>query len=249
MIFNTGQFNNNFKSQLQHFYNRNKLIVWLMLISLTGLILTSTPFMDVVWITYLIYFAGVISKYYFDDKKIVTTYLSGAIAGGIVYALVFMKEPDPAVFLQVAIGSAAFALLTGLITFAPDFQLQLVFFGKIKLLWLGLILIALDLLTVNPMHPNSRIAHIGGIIIGFLLVYFNKKSKFNFKSIFNFRKKGPHYNPKHSQYSRPVSDEEYNRRKKVNQDEIDKILDKIKISGYETLSAEEKRKLFEQSKN
>ena len=42
---------------------------------------------------------------------------------------------------------------------------------------------------------------------------------------------------------------EYNARKKTEQDEIDKILEKIAQSGYSSLSKSEKEKLFNQSKN
>jgi hypothetical protein len=40
---------------------------------------------------------------------------------------------------------------------------------------------------------------------------------------------------------------EYNARKNARQEEIDKILDKIRVSGYDSLSKEEKRRLFEAS--
>lgn len=45
------------------------------------------------------------------------------------------------------------------------------------------------------------------------------------------------------------ADWEYNARKKANQEEVDRILDKIRKSGYDSLTAEEKKKLFEQSSN
>jgi spore germination cell wall hydrolase CwlJ-like protein len=44
------------------------------------------------------------------------------------------------------------------------------------------------------------------------------------------------------------ADMEYNARKRQNQEEIDAILDKIRKSGYDSLSKEEKQKLFEASK-
>ena len=45
------------------------------------------------------------------------------------------------------------------------------------------------------------------------------------------------------------ADMEYNARKKHNQDEIDAILDKIRKSGYDSLTKEEKQKLFDASRN
>ena len=46
-----------------------------------------------------------------------------------------------------------------------------------------------------------------------------------------------------------MDDMDYNARKKQNQDEIDAILDKIRKSGYDSLTKEEKQKLFEASRN
>ena len=48
---------------------------------------------------------------------------------------------------------------------------------------------------------------------------------------------------------RRETDEEYNARQRKNQEEIDAILDKIRKSGYDSLTKEEKKKLFDQSRN
>ena len=41
---------------------------------------------------------------------------------------------------------------------------------------------------------------------------------------------------------------EYNARKRQNQEEIDRILDKIRMSGYDSLTKEEKLRLFNASR-
>ena len=48
-------------------------------------------------------------------------------------------------------------------------------------------------------------------------------------------------------YDRHGSDWDYNSRKKSQQEEVDRILDKIRKSGYESLTREEKQTLFDQS--
>ena len=53
----------------------------------------------------------------------------------------------------------------------------------------------------------------------------------------------------HTADPRRESDEEYNARKRQNQEEVDAILDKIRKSGYDSLTKEEKKKLFDQSRN
>ena len=47
---------------------------------------------------------------------------------------------------------------------------------------------------------------------------------------------------------RRETDEEYNARQHQDQEEIDAILDKIRKSGYDSLTKEEKKKLFDQSR-
>ena len=47
---------------------------------------------------------------------------------------------------------------------------------------------------------------------------------------------------------RAESDMDYNARKKQNQEVIDRILDKIRKSGYDSLTKEEKQTLFEASR-
>ena len=49
-------------------------------------------------------------------------------------------------------------------------------------------------------------------------------------------------------YGGRASDYEYNARKKEQDDEVDRILDKLKKSGYSSLTTEEKKRLFDASK-
>jgi len=50
--------------------------------------------------------------------------------------------------------------------------------------------------------------------------------------------------PKSDAYKRPETDWEYNARRASEQKDIDRILDKIKFSGYDSLSEAEKKQLF-----
>ena len=107
----------------------------------------------------------------------------------------------------------------------------------------------------------AHMAHIGGMLFGFLLILYWRKrpnSHFNFDATRKFfdrwsrNSRTSHtgktsYTSSNTTYSRPEDDMEYNARKKARQEEIDKILDKIRVSGYDSLSKEEKRRLFEAS--
>jgi hypothetical protein len=63
-----------------------------------------------------------------------------------------------------------------------------------------------------------------------------------------FRHREPKLHSTKPDYSR-MSDAEYNMNKANNMAEIDRILDKIKASGYDSLTAEEKQQLFSQGKS
>lgn len=97
----------------------------------------------------------------------------------------------------------------------------------------------------------AHFAHLGGMLIGFLLILFWTRGN-NFitggyidklRKFFHERKKPKmkvHYGEKNADY-------QYNARHNENQEEIDRILDKVRKSGYQSLSVEEKKKLFEAS--
>ena len=84
-------------------------------------------------------------------------------------------------------------------------------------------------------------AHLGGMFFGFLMIMFWR---------FSEEKKRKETANKY-QWNRPVNDTAndmaYNAQKKARQEEIDQILDKIRKSGYDSLSKDEKKRLFEAS--
>ena len=108
----------------------------------------------------------------------------------------------------------------------------------------------------------AHTAHLGGMLFGFLMIrYWNRHpdSSYNrsggqaffdnLKRNFEKRQGGNRHMHVEPGSGTKEADMEYNARKKQNQDEIDAILDKIRKSGYDSLSKEDKQKLFEASRN
>lgn len=136
----------------------------------------------------------------------------------------------------------------------------------IKAKWFVLIYVGVELLMALSSSGDgvAHMAHLGGMLFGFLMIrYWNKmpstqghmdmgrqffdKLKRDFE-----RHKGKAYDNTNMHAQRGGSkqdDWEYNARKRANQEEVDRILDKIRKSGYDSLTSEEKKKLFEQSNN
>ena len=149
---------------------------------------------------------------------------------------------------------------SGASTYAPDYKIRLLFIGNISIKYIALITVLIDLLSITSQNAGGHIAHIGGALFGFLFALRYKKGRDltkgfnrivdNLVLLFHSRNKGDkrkHQNAGRTRY-RNTDDEEYLRRRQENVAEIDRILDKIKQSGYETLTREEKKRLFDAGK-
>jgi membrane associated rhomboid family serine protease len=149
-----------------------------------------------------------------------------------------------ALFNSVTIGAsgAVFGLLLAFGMLFPNLPLYFMFIPipiKAKYLVIGYGVIEFFFGIAN--HDNvAHFAHLGGMLFGILMIfYWNRKRK----NRFSRRKKKPE-----AIYIRPESDWEYNKRKNDQSKELDRILDKIKKSGYNSLSEDEKKTLFETNK-
>ncbi len=134
----------------------------------------------------------------------------------------------------------------------------------IKAKWFvcGYVAIELFMAMSSSGDGVAHMAHLGGMLFGFLMIrYWNKHpnssmnrsggQEFFDKLKRNFEKHQSNENTRmHVESSDPKeADREYNVRKKLNQEEIDAILDKIRKSGYDSLTKEEKQRLFDASHN
>ena len=131
----------------------------------------------------------------------------------------------------------------------------------IKAKWFVCGYVALELFfALNSTDDVAHMAHLGGMLFGFLMIrYWNRHpdSSYNLSSgqeFFekmkrNFEKRRETTQMHTEQGGSKEDDMDYNARKRKNQDEIDAILDKIRKSGYDSLTKEEKQKLFDASRN
>lgn len=207
----------------------------------------------------ILYFGGQIFLQFLNQKKLVSTYLLGGLSGGLLYILAFNLFPvfTPIKNMSIALGASAsvMAVLIAAATYVPNFVVRLIFLGNVKLKYIALVYIILDIVSIPKGNAGGHIAHIGGALFGFIYIQQLKKGSdftvgFNrfldmLKSLFKPKKK---MKVVYKNKSKTRNDYEYNAKKKANQQKIDAILDKISKSGYDSLSKEEKAILFEQSK-
>ena len=123
----------------------------------------------------------------------------------------------------------------------------------IKAKWFVILYAALELSLGLGMPGDSvaHFAHLGGMLFGYLLIRYWRKNRYGggmygygdrSQSIFGKMKDywEKHTGKNASRFnttSRRETDWEYNARKKKEQDEVDRILDKVRKSGYDSLSA------------
>jgi len=210
----------------------------------------------------MLYWFGKIFLMYLKSKQFVTVYILGGLAGGLLYVISFNVFPvfNNLVESSYALGASAsvLAIVIAIATYIPNFKINLFLIGPVKLKYIAIFSVVLDFLQIDSNNSGGHIAHIGGAILGYFYIVQLKKGKdwatIFYKiidaigSLFRFKrsKLKVEYSAKKS--SRPVSDEDYNLNKKKEQDTMDEILDKIKKSGYDSLTSEEKNFLFNISK-
>ena len=202
-----------------------------------------------------LYFGGQIFMKYLNSKQLVSTYVLGGIFGGLSYVLAFNFFP---VFQQnlsqsIAIGASAsvLAILTAISTYVPNYSVQLTFIGRVKLKYIAIFSILLDVLSIPKGNAGGHIAHLGGALYGFLYIQQLKVGKDwsrSFSRLMNelaniFKKQ-----PLKTVHRKTKTDDQWRAEKASSQNEINKILDKISKSGYESLNKKEKETLFKASK-
>lgn len=205
-----------------------------------------------------LYFGGTIFLTFLDSKRLLSTFLLGGFSGALLFVLTMNLFP---VFLgqiqgSTALGASAavLSIMVAAATTAPNYIVQLVLIGPVKLKYIALVSVVIDVLLIPSGNAGGHFGHLGGAAFGFLfasqLKHGNDMSidflrPFNWlKNIFQKRK---NKNIK-VVHSRAKSDEEFNIEKANRQEQMDAILDKIKRSGYDSLSKTEKEILFKASK-
>ncbi|PLX12941.1 MAG: rhomboid family intramembrane serine protease [Marinilabiliales bacterium] len=208
----------------------------------------------------LLYFGGLIFQEYLSSSKLLWTYLLGGLAGAVFFILAFNIFPvfDGVKSEAVALGASAsvLAIVIAISTYVPDYTVHLFLFGKLKLKYLALIMILIDVLSIQSANAGGHIAHLGGALWGFLYAFYLRRGNDLYGSLYGIKipkfkwsskSKAAKFTTSRPDSGRPLNDDEYNKRKVYNQEEIDRILDKISRSGYSSLTKEEKQMLFNNS--
>ncbi|TXH24949.1 MAG: rhomboid family intramembrane serine protease [Cyclobacteriaceae bacterium] len=205
-----------------------------------------------------LYWFGKLFVEYLGSDKLIAVYVLGGLAGGLLYLLMFNTIPFFAERSgfdgMVGASAALFAVMVATATLLSDYTFFLMFFGPIKIKYIALFFVVASYLGTTQTNAGGNIAHLGGALIGFI---YTKQLKVGvnwggwititldwFKDLFKPKRnvKVTYRKEEKRSGSKPSGPS------KASQAEIDAILDKISDRGYESLTKEEKEKLFNASK-
>jgi membrane associated rhomboid family serine protease len=189
-----------------------------------------------------LFWMGQIFADFVKPRQFHFVYLGGGILGAVFFAIIFNLVPvfQNSVSGATLIGSSAavMAVFTAAATLVPNYSLRLMFVGEVKIKYLLLVYIFLDLIGTTQINAGGSLSHLGGALFGFTYIKL-LQSGTDLSAV--FKKK-----PKLKVVKNETPTKSSNI---INQREVDAILDKISKSGYDKLSKEEKETLFKASKN
>lgn len=208
-----------------------------------------------------LYWFGAIFLNMFSSKHLRGLYVLGGICGGALYMLAYNVFPYFRPYIENSFMVGASASVLAIVAAAayrePNYPIRLFLLGTLRLKYLALIVIGMDLLLITSENAGGHIAHLGGALAGVwfaaglnkgrdVTAWINRAAD-GIASLFRRKPRKPKMKVHYGNGSRQ-QDYNYNARKKAQSDEIDRILDKLRKTGYEGLSDEEKKSLFDASK-
>ena len=205
-----------------------------------------------------LYWFGKLFVEYLGSDKLVALYILGALAAASFYLLIYNTVP----FFKaqsdfpgmVGASGAIYAIMVGAATLLPDYTFFLLFFGPVRIKYIAGIYILISFLGTTGANAGGNLAHLGGALMGFVYIK-QLQAGVNWggwitvvsdwiKDLFKPQAKVKvTYRKTESKSKSKVAGAS-----KASQEEIDAILDKISDRGYESLSKDEKEKLFNASK-
>jgi membrane associated rhomboid family serine protease len=206
----------------------------------------------------VLYFVSRTMVNMFSSKLSLNIYILGILVGGLSFLLVYNVLPQSySTHVGSLVGASAGvrALLIFICAYMPNREARF-FMISIKLWYIGLVIVVLDVIGLFSVNQGGSVAHLGGNILGYLYAtqlqkgtdigkglerFIDRianlfKAKSSLKTVHKSKKK-PYVGHNKNEFN------EFNKQKRINL-----ILDKISKSGYESLTKEEKEFLFRAGK-
>lgn len=213
---------------------------------------------------------------FLGNRKILPLFLIGGVAGGVLYLLtsrlLHISTDFQSDYYLLGASAGVMAIMLAAATLRPDYMVNLVFIGPVKIKWIALVFIAIDLFLMPTQNTGGHVAHIGGAVSGFLFIrqlyagndwslVINRWLDAVVNTFKRRKTKGPRVAHHTADKGEKVAaHQQVGTKNRIGQNkatlsdsktekqaQIDAILDKISKSGYDSLTHEEKEFLFKVS--
>lgn len=191
--------------------------------SLVTYMFTQTDVMHCLFNMLWLYWFGVLWERFSSGKRLLILYLTGGLGGALIFFLLTVSSNGSSFYLEGA-SAAVMGVVAATAIIIPDYKLNLFLLGAVKLKWIAVASLVFFALGASGHTSTAHWAHLGGAAAGaayaLWLKYFHLKPHISNSNRIN------------STRARA---------------ELDELLDKVRVSGYSSLTANERRRLFELS--
>ncbi|MBO7609948.1 MAG: rhomboid family intramembrane serine protease [Muribaculaceae bacterium] len=204
---------------------------------------------NLLWLWWL----GRIFLEFFTPKHLSGLYILGGLGGAALFLLAYTFLPALAHERAYMLGASAsvMAIVVAVAAYVPNYKINLLFLGEISLKWIALAVVIISVLGIGATNTGGDIAHLGGAIVGYLFTVSFKRGRDITKwinaaldglaSLVRRKDSGVGssvngYSSSHSKKSEPT------------EADLDRVLDKIRRSGYASLNDAERDILFSASR-
>ncbi|WP_266202815.1 rhomboid family intramembrane serine protease [Pontibacter kalidii] len=226
---------------------------------------THEGFLHILFNMLNLYWFGMLVTEYLGTRRLLSLYVLGGIAGGLLYIAMYNLLPGfaekSANSQLIGASASVLAVVVAAATLLPNYTFNLLLIGPVRIKYIAAAIVLLSWYFARASSDNAggNIAHLGGAFIGWLFVKQLQRGNDMGRPVLavldffaNLFKRKPKLKVTHSSFTggraKPNGrSSSSNGPISPDQSEIDRILDKISSSGYESLSKEEKQKLFQAS--
>lgn len=202
-----------------------------------------TDFWALLWGSLLLHTLGRVVVNLLGSRHLIALYLLGGLAGGLFFMLLYHVSPrlhgTPASLWGFS--GALYAVVIAAAALAPQWSLSLLLLGPVPLKYIAGVLVLLAVAQLSSVAPATSMAQLGGALLGYAYV----------KQLYGYpwlrQRWARWWQARRSlkvSYRRPTQQPPPPAKSSVDQAHLDRILDKVAASGYESLTPAEKQELF-----
>ncbi len=183
-----------------------------------------------------LFWVGIVLEDVVGARGVMKSYLVGGLAGGILFLLAVFFFPGLKSSSLSGASAAAICIMVEATLHQPNREFNLFLLGNVKLKWIAIVVLVFALLLPAGEYTGGEVAHLGGTLAGFLLYYKGRLSQVLKKLL----------KPETRNAKRVVEafqKHKFDTERRSDLERLDDLLEKIRISGYDSLTKMEKREL------